>query len=127
MEKTRVDLPESLQSATEVLIENLLGSEPFVLYDRAQTQINTDQKAMELLELLSTAQASIRKVQMTGVVGQKDIDQLRALQNEVQQNQTIMEYARAQQVAITYLREINQEISHLLGVDFATLARQSTC
>ena len=110
-----------------VLIENLLGAEPFILYDRAQTRLNTDRQAMKLLEQLSTGQANIRKQQGNGSVTPQEIEHLRALQNEVRQNQTIMEYAQAQQAAVNYLREINQEISQLLGIDFASLARQSTC
>lgn len=127
METTRVRLPENLEAATEALIESLLGSEPFIRYDRAQTRLNADRKAMKLLEQLSTAQASIRKGQTTGGVSQKEIDQLRALQTAVQENQTIMEYARSQQVAVDYLREINKEISQFIGTDFAALARQNTC
>ena len=120
-------LPERLQVAAEVLAENLLAAEPFVLYDRAQIRLNADTHAKTLLEQLSTVQAKIRSGQMNGGVTQNEVDRLRALQSEVQQNQTIMDYARAQQTAINYLREINREISQLLGMDFATLARQSSC
>ena len=122
-----VRLPERLQVAAEVLAKNLLAAEPFVLYDRAQIRLNADTHARTLLEHLSTVQAKIRSGQMDGGVTQNDVDRLRALQSEVQQNQTIMDYANAQQTAINYLREINQEISHLLGIDFATLARQTSC
>lgn len=127
MEKLMVILPERLQEAVEVLSENLLAAEPFVLYDRAQIRLNADRQAKSLLEQLSTLQAKIRSGQINGGVTQKDIDQLRTLQGEVQENQTIMEYARAQQTASDYLREINQEISQLVGMDFASLARQTSC
>jgi len=127
MEKLMVILPERLQEAVEVLSENLLAAEPFVLYDRAQIRLNADRQAKSLLEQLSTLQAKIRSGQINGGVTQKDIDQLRTLQGEVQENQTIMEYARAQQTATDYVREINQEISQLVGMDFASLARQTSC
>lgn len=127
MENSGVKLPEKLQAAVEALSENLLAAEPFVLYNRAQIRLEVDRPAKIILEQLSALQSNIRSKQMNGGVTQKDIDQLRALQGEVQQNQAIMEYAGAQQSAINYLREINQEISQLLGVDFATLARQSSC
>lgn len=127
MEKLMVILPERLQEAVEVLSENLLAAEPFVLYDRAQIRLNADRQAKSLLEQLSTLQAKIRSGQINGGVTQKDIDQLRTLQGEVQENQTIMEYARAQQTATDYVREINHEISQLVGMDFASLARQTSC
>lgn len=79
MEKLMVILPERLQEAVEVLSENLLAAEPFVLYDRAQIRLNADRQAKSLLEQLSTLQAKIRSGQINGGVTQKDIDQLRTL------------------------------------------------
>jgi cell fate (sporulation/competence/biofilm development) regulator YlbF (YheA/YmcA/DUF963 family) len=127
MKNTKGNLPEELVAATEELSEYLLAAEPFIVYKRAQNQFNVDVQARSLLEQLSTLQSSLRSAQSNRNVSETDIQQLRALQNEVRQNTTIMEYSRAQQSAINYLREINQEISQLLGLDFAALARQSTC
>lgn len=117
-----------MQAATEALCENLQTAEPFVLYSLAQRQMNADPQARALLEQLSASQTGIRTAQARGTVTQQDLEDLRAIQSEVQQNPVIMAYARSQQDAINYLREINQEISGLLGVDFATLARNcSSC
>lgn len=109
------------------MAENLLDSEPLVVYDRALIHLHSDRRAETLLELLSAAQARVRNDQSNGGVIHEDIDNLRSLQNEAQRNQTILEYVRAQQAVKNYLREINQEISQLLGVDFATLAGRSSC
>ena len=124
---TNTQLTPELLAATESLGQNLLASEPFVAYDQAQARFKADTGARTLLERLSTAQADIRRRQANGGVTQADIDQLRALQREVQANRTIMDYAAAQQAAVAYLREINLEIGQLLGMDFASLARQSCC
>jgi hypothetical protein len=55
------------------------------------------------------------------------VDQLRALQSVAQANRLIMDYVRTQQFAIDYLREVNRDVSELLGVDFASLARRPGC
>jgi hypothetical protein len=60
-------------------------------------------------------------------VTQNDIEKLRALQSIAQVNRAIMDYARTHQSAVAYLRTLNQEISHLLGVDFASLAKRPGC
>lgn len=127
MKNSEINLPEELVAATEELAEYLLAAEPFIVYKRAQNQFKVDVQAQSMLEQLSTLQSSLRSAQSNLNVSETDIQQLRALQNEVRQNTTIMEYSRAQQSAINYLREINQEISQLLGLDFAALARQTTC
>jgi len=80
-----------------------------------------------LLEQLSAAQAELRTRQMSGSVIQNDIDALRALQGEVQSNRVIRNYAQTQQAAIAFLPQVNQEISQLLGLDFASLVLPANC
>lgn len=116
-----------LQQATESLIENLIASEAFRVYHRAQQELNSDPQARSLLERLSALQADLRRKQSPNAVTQADIEELRTVQRQVQTNRAIMQYARSQQDAVNFLREINVEISQLLGVDFAALAKQNTC
>jgi len=125
---TVVQLPPDLQEALDALAENLAQSEPLVLYRQAQARLDADPQARTLLERLSAAQADLRARQgRGGTINQADIDNLRALQRQVQTDHTIMDYARAQQAAIAYLPEVNYEISQLLGVDFAALAGPGSC
>ena len=126
MHKT-LNLPPSLYEATDSLIQNLLASEPILAYHQSQARLESDPAARGLLERLSALQSSLRRKQTNGGVTQAEIDELRAVQAQVQANATIMAYAQSQQEAVNFLREINQEISQLLGMDFASLARQSTC
>ena len=119
-------LPD-LMAATQALAENLLASEPFALYQQAHTRFDADPEARGLIERLSQTQADLRRRQTSRGVTQTDVDQLRALQSEVQSHPVIVDYVYTQQSAITYLREINQAISELIGTDFAALAKKSTC
>lgn len=120
-------LSPQLQEATQSLIDNLVASEPFLNYQQARTRLNQDSEAHALLERLSHSQAKLRKKQADGGVNQAEIDSLRLLQQRVQRNLVILDYAQSQQDAVTFLREINNEISQLLGVNFATLANHATC
>ena len=120
-------LNSSMQEATDALIGNLLASEAFVRYQQAHTRLNEDRQARVLLEQISRTQADLRKKQTDGGVTQAEIDTLRALQEQVQHNSVIMVYAQSQQDAINFLREINDEISQLLGINFASFANHATC
>ena len=122
-----INFPPNLYEATQSLTQNLLASEPFLAYQHSQARLEADQQARSLLERLSTLQSNLRRKQVNGGVTQAEIDELRSVQAQVQTNAAIMAYARSQQDAINFLREINQEISQLLGVDFASLARATTC
>jgi cell fate (sporulation/competence/biofilm development) regulator YlbF (YheA/YmcA/DUF963 family) len=127
MTNTNLNQLPDLMAATQALAENLLASEPFAVYQQASDRFNDDPHARGLIERLSQTQADLRRRQMNRGVTQADVDQLRALQREVQSNDVIIDYATTQQGAIAFLREINQEISLLIGSDFAALAGKSSC
>ncbi len=116
-----------MKEAFEALRGNLLASEVFVRYQKASVRLNQDRPSRFLLETLSKTQADIRQKQANGSVTQKEIDNLRRIQEQVQNNSVIMEYASTQQEAVKFLREVNTEISQLLGIDFASFTRRSGC
>jgi cell fate (sporulation/competence/biofilm development) regulator YlbF (YheA/YmcA/DUF963 family) len=121
------NLPPELDKATDGLIQNLLASEAFQAYQQSRAHYKSDSQAHGLIERLSALQTGLRRKQTNGSVTQADIEELGAVQAEVQSNATLIAYTITQQAAVSFLREINQEISQLLGVDFASLAKQSTC
>lgn len=120
-------LTPSLHEATDALISNLLASEAFIHYQQAQTFLDDDRQAHKLLEQLSQAQANLRQIQANGGVIQAEVDLVRTLHEQVQGNAIIMTYAQAQQEVINFLREINDEISQLLGINFASFSNRTNC
>lgn len=120
-------LSTTMLEATSSLAENLAQSEPFLRYKAAEEKLNADHEALRLLTELSELQQKIRSQQYSGGISEEDLKQLRTLQNAVGTNETIQEYGLAQELAVAFLREANQEISNLLGVDFASLTNRSTC
>jgi len=124
---TTVTLTRDLQEATENLAENLLRAEPILAFRQAKSRLDTDSEASGLLGRLSAAQTELRALQARNAVSQADIERVRSLQRAVQAETTIMGFAQTQQTAMEYLTEINQEISRMLGFDFAALASPGCC
>jgi cell fate (sporulation/competence/biofilm development) regulator YlbF (YheA/YmcA/DUF963 family) len=116
-----------LQEASQSFIENLLASEAFMHYQAARKLMSEDEEARILMERLSNAQATVRQKQASANVGQAEIDSIRLIQQRALHNAVILDYAQAQQEAVDFLREINGEISQLLGIDFASFANHATC
>lgn len=127
MNTNTVNLPPNILSATEHLAAAILQAKPVAAYQKAIARLDADSEARELLERFMQAQTDLRMGQARNTVTQADIDQIRALQRQIQSNQKIMDYAEAQQKAVEYLPAVNQEISQLLGVDFASLAGPASC
>jgi cell fate (sporulation/competence/biofilm development) regulator YlbF (YheA/YmcA/DUF963 family) len=120
-------LPVPVQESTQSLIDHLLASEVWIRYQKASAQFNENEEARDLLEQLTQAQARLRQKQGQGEVDQAEVNSLRLLRERVQRNSVIMTYAHSQQEAISFLREINQEVSQLLDINFASFASHSTC
>ncbi len=127
MDVSSTTLPPSVAAALDALVAQVRQAEPIQRYYQAKARLDADPQAGVLLARFSTAQADLRFRQSRGQVAQADVDQLRALQRQVQSNRAIMDYAETQQMAMAYLPEVNQEISELLGLDFASLAGPASC
>lgn len=116
-----------MQEATNVFISRLLASEDFIRYHQSQTLLDHDSQAQALLNQLSQAQTDFRKKQTDSSLSKDEVDSLRALQTKARKNDIISGYADAQQDIIKFLREINDEINQLLGIDFASFTKRSGC
>lgn len=114
-----------LLEATTVLAENLMQSEPFLRYQEANRKLHADREAMQLLAESSELQQKIRAQHNSGAITESDIKRLREVQSIISTNDTIQDHGLAQELARAFLREVNQEISQLLGIDFASLTRRA--
>jgi cell fate (sporulation/competence/biofilm development) regulator YlbF (YheA/YmcA/DUF963 family) len=116
-----------LLAATDRLAEAIKQSEPMCRYRQAQAALEADEQASNILEQLTAVQIELRQRQMNGRLSQADIQQARALQNEAQANGLIMAFVQTQQQAVASLNEVNDEISQLLGLNFAALSQTNSC
>lgn len=127
-QKMKIDgtqvLADKLQEATYDLAEHLSQSEPIQNFRDANKRLMADEQSMKLLAVASKLQQKIYAEQYSGKVSNDEISQLRDLRNQVAMNETIQTQAIAREEAVAFLREINLEISNLLGFDFASFTRR---
>jgi cell fate (sporulation/competence/biofilm development) regulator YlbF (YheA/YmcA/DUF963 family) len=127
MKSSSTLLPADLLAAAEALAEQLLETEAFMLYQRAQARLQTDPAANQLLERYAVARSELLAHQAQGPVALAEVETLRALQQAVQANASVQEYSAAQHGAAECLRQVNRDISEVLGVDFGTLTKRGCC
>jgi len=113
-------------NAASDLAENLSQSADILGFRRAENALYSDLQAMQMLKDLSKMQQKVRDQQYNGSLVQADLATLRSLQVSVAENQAIQTYLASQEAAKAFLREVNQEISQLMGIDFASLTRRSS-
>ncbi len=128
MDNTQAEpISASVLETTTALATNLAQSEPFLKFKAAQEALDADAGAQRLLADLSELQQKIRTRQYEGGISEADLGRLHELQGLVGTNETIQAFGAAQEKAVAFLREVNQEISSLIGIDFSSLARRSGC
>ena len=126
MNKTS-SMPEKLEKAAMRLAERIKNTEPLHRYAIAREQFNQEKTAHQILQELSALQAELRQKQFNNQISVQDIEKLRSTQKKAQENTCIQLYAHSQQEAVEKLREINAEISSLLGINFADFAKNTSC
>jgi cell fate (sporulation/competence/biofilm development) regulator YlbF (YheA/YmcA/DUF963 family) len=120
-------MDERLQQAAERLGQVLRASVPVRAHFDASANLEADAEATSLLDAITQHQAELRVKQNDGGVTEADIDALSALQFRVQTQPSIATYLETNQDLRALLSQVNREISQLLAVDFAGLARKSGC
>lgn len=122
-EKESLFTPD-LYAATYNLAENLAQAEIIIDFQRANKKLMGDQKTLQLIKDAGELQQKVYSGYFSGEDLEENLNHLRELQEQISTNLVIQEQYFARETATTFLREINQEISQLLGVDFAALARR---
>ncbi len=120
-------LPAAVCDAADALAAALSASRPFVAYAAAEEALAADASATALLEQFSSAQRDLRVRQDDGSITQFDLDRVRTLQRQLEASVPISDYIAAQQQALSHLPRVNGTVSELLGLNFAQLARRSSC
>ncbi len=116
-----------LKQAARALGQALNNTSTLRAYAGASNQLAADTEATGLLDELQRVQADVRTRQSDGDVTQAELERLRQLQNQVRSNHTIIAFMEAEHNVTLSLPEVNQEISQLLGVNFAQLGRVNKC
>lgn len=127
MNDYNASLPPHLLEATEALAETVLHSEAVVAFQRAKAALDAAPESRRLLDDLFAAQADLRRRQARSDVTRAALERMHALQTSAQADALIVTYASAQKAALAFLPTVNQQISELLGLNYATFARTCSC
>ena len=119
---------ESFLTMVSQLNDVLVNISVIRKYKSAQEKLNANKAAIELIRKLNAARKKLNEQQSSGTFNENSLNDYYNISNEVEKNQTIIEYSQSQQEAIQFLKNVNYEISQLIGIDFSSLIKRSnTC
>ncbi len=115
--------PSSLVEKARAFAKTLASSEEFEEYYSLQQKLKNDPVAHALLEDLDRVHQELRAGMTKGNRGEEDLYvQIQALQDKIQDNDIIMAWVRAQQLALAMIQEANEAITRTAGFDFGRSA-----
>lgn len=124
---TSTRLPQSVAAAADDFIAALLQSEAILAYLQARTAMDSDEATQALLQHYSKEQTEFRRRQANGTLTQDQVNFIRLLQQQVNDNRHIAAFAEVQLPARALLDELTDELTTCLGYDFASIANASSC
>ena len=120
-------LEPKMTDAALNLGKTLTSAKEYVGYQRAKQVFYEDVSARNLMAELAKAEVGVRRAAADGTITPEDLQTLSDLQTQVQANPVITEFTTRKQELTTFLQGINNEISQLLGINFALVAKHSSC
>lgn len=111
-----------LDTATKAFAEAVVDSPEYREYIRTAELFEKDTEAQSLFEAFQNAQQQLSAQQQWGAGSTDEIQRVRDLEQQVQDNTTLSEHFTAQTELVDTLKELNKVIGEELGFDYATLA-----
>lgn len=111
-----------LDTATKTFAEAVVASPEYREYIRTAELFEKDTEAQSLFEAFQNAQQQLSAQQQWGAGSTDEIQRVRDLEQQVQENTTLSEHFKAQTELVDTLKELNTVIGEELGFDYAALA-----
>ncbi|TVR87772.1 MAG: YlbF family regulator [Spirochaetaceae bacterium] len=111
-----------LDTATKAFAEAVVESAEYREYIRTAELFEKDVEAQSLFEAFQNAQQQLSAQQQWGAGSTDEIQRVRDLEQQVQDNTTLSEHFKAQTELVDTLKELNTIIGEELGFDYAALA-----
>ncbi len=111
-----------LNNAVISFASSLKSTEAVKRFFEARRRFESDEDLSRSREAFNQAARSFREKQAAGTLVEQEINQIRALQSDVNLHPRTIEYLHAQQEIAELMQECNQQISELLGFDFSAIA-----
>ncbi|MDW7755945.1 MAG: YlbF family regulator, partial [Brevefilum sp.] len=117
----RINKPDiftvELFEGTSDLAESLAQSEAIMRFTKSNQALTNDQDAQQLVQEANELHQKLYAKDASSDFMREKFPRYRELHNQIASNPVLQEQSEAQEIAINFLREINQEISQLLGVE----------
>jgi cell fate (sporulation/competence/biofilm development) regulator YlbF (YheA/YmcA/DUF963 family) len=116
-----------LLHTTRRFTEALTDTPEFVAFEESYQAFRHDQEAQTIYKALQNKQQALRMMMMLNSLDEKERQELKDLENQFYQQETVQSYLQAQNNLISLCQEIGDVFSEAVGLDFGSSCRIGGC
>ncbi len=120
-------LTADLNNAAVSFARSLKSAAVVARYWEARHSFESDVQLARSRDSLNRAAQSFREKQSAGTLSERDINRVRVLQAKLNLHPRAVELLSAQQEMVELLQECNQQMTEVLGIDFASAGVPAGC
>lgn len=120
-------LNTELHDAAEALVAAIQQLDVYDVFTQTRAEFQGDPVLRAIRKHFNERSTELQNKQSTGGLSQEEINELRALQSNVNTHPVTTRYLQARQRLVVSLQEYNSRLSQELGFDFASAAARQSC
>ncbi len=117
----------AVRAAIQEFAQALADTPQFHAFEEAAVAFNQDRAARQAVRVFQEKQRSLQMMQQLGAITQPELDELKQLQQAMLGYPSVSAYVEAQEDLVQVCQAAAQEISGVLGLDFAGSCSSGCC
>ena len=114
--------PDTIATATSEFVAALFEDPAIISFRAAEQNMDQDSDFAQIRDRYNETARVFQQKQADGSLEQEDIAALRELQNRINSHPAALRFIEARDDVASLIQQCNQEISSVLGFDFAAAA-----
>ncbi len=125
--QTQTEIPAEVQTAVAAFAAALAETPEFQAFEEAAVAFKGDQTARQAVRLFQEKQKSLQLMLQLGAVTPEELDELKQLRQAMMDQPSVRAYVESQEGLIRVCQTGAQEISQVIGIDFASACARGCC
>ncbi len=120
-------LDTEVSDAVQAFAQALADTPEFQTFDEDYHAFRRDPAAQKVVHLFQEKQRSLQMMQQLGLLEQNELDELKHLRELMMNQPSVQAYVDAQNALMLLCQTATQELSSMIGLDFANACVSSSC
>lgn len=116
-----------VMQAARQLAEIVGNTTQFKEFEQSYLEFRQDAETQQIIQEFQKKQSSLKALPQLNAVSEEDQKELQRLQDQFNQQSTVIRYSNAQRVLVQISQQIGDQLSEAVGMDFASSCQTGGC